>query len=199
MNFGWLSKLGRIAPDILALTPLAALAPIITGAIGLAEGTGLTGDEKKKLVTEIVSLAANMIKQQTGQTISPGSLSSAIDSVVSATNTAMGKGGPSSVDNINAVLTIVKQLTTKVDLLSTRVDNMAGEMAKLTQDVTDNTSVVQSAITLLGNIKALLDAAGTDPTKLAALSSALEKNSSDLAAAVAANTPGGPVVVDPNA
>ena len=67
---------------------------------------------------------------------------------------------------------------------------MAGEVAKLEQDVADQTTVIQSAITLLQNIKALLDAAGTDPAKLAALSAAIEANSSALAAAVVANTPG---------
>ena len=68
---------------------------------------------------------------------------------------------------------------------------MAGEVAKLEQDVAENASVIQSAITLLNNIKALLDAAGTDPVKLAALSTALEANSAALAAAVVANTPSG--------
>jgi len=71
-------------------------------------------------------------------------------------------------------------------------ETMAGEVAKLEQDVADQTTVIQSAITLLQNIKALLDAAGTDPAKLAALSAAIETNSANLAAAVVANTPGSP-------
>lgn len=61
----------------------------------------------------------------------------------------------------------------------------------LTANVTANTSAVQSAITLLGNLKAQLDAAiaSGDPAKLQALSDALGKNDTDLAAAITANTP----------
>lgn len=62
----------------------------------------------------------------------------------------------------------------------------------LQADVAANTSAVGSAITLLGNLKAALDAAGTDPVKLQAIKDALEKNSADLSAAVAANTPAAP-------
>lgn len=62
----------------------------------------------------------------------------------------------------------------------------------LTVNVTKNTDAVQSAITLLNNLKAQLDAAGTDPVKLKALSDALGKNDDDLAAAVTANTPAAP-------
>lgn len=64
----------------------------------------------------------------------------------------------------------------------------------LTVNVTKNTDAVQSAITLLNNLKAQLDAAGTDPVKLKALSDTLGKNDDDLAAAVAANTPAAPTV-----
>ena len=92
----------------------------------------------------------------------------------------------------NEIVDLLKQILQKVE-------QMAGEVAKLEQDVADQTTVIQSAITLLGNIKALLDAAGTDPAKLAALSLAIEANSTALAAAVVANTPGGPPAPDPNA
>lgn len=85
----------------------------------------------------------------------------------------------------NEVLDLLRQILQQGE-------TMAGEVAKLEQDVADQTTVIQSAITLLQNIKALLDAAGTDPAKLAALSTAIEANSSALAAAVVANTPGEP-------
>ena len=62
----------------------------------------------------------------------------------------------------------------------------------LTANVTNNTSVIASAIALLGNLKALLDAAGTDPTKLQALSDTLAKDDAALVAAVTANTPAAP-------
>lgn len=62
----------------------------------------------------------------------------------------------------------------------------------LTAEVARNTTVEQSAITLLQGLKAQLDAAGTDPVALKALSDQLGTNDDALAAAVAANTPAAP-------
>jgi len=61
----------------------------------------------------------------------------------------------------------------------------------LTAQVTRNTDVTSSALTLIQGLKAALDAAGTDPTKLAALSAQLATSDDALAAAVVANTPAG--------
>lgn len=95
-------------------------------------------------------------------------------------------------------------------------------MAKLDQisaDVAAQSSVIQSAVVLLGGLKTKLDeavtalAGGDDGAALAALSASLESNTQALAAAVAVNTPaeagataaGGvglevaPAVTDPNA
>ena len=62
----------------------------------------------------------------------------------------------------------------------------------LTANVTANTTVIESAIALLGNLKTLLDAAGTDPVKLKALSDTLASEDTKLAAAITANTPAAP-------
>ena len=51
---------------------------------------------------------------------------------------------------------------------------------------------IASAITLLTGLKAALDAAGTDPVALAALSADIGKQTQALAAAVVANTPAAP-------
>lgn len=59
----------------------------------------------------------------------------------------------------------------------------------LTAQVARNTTVQQSAIVLLQGLKAKLDAAGTDPVKLAELSAQIGKNTDDLATAVTVNTP----------
>lgn len=77
-------------------------------------------------------------------------------------------------------------------ILDWKVSIMAGELDALTAQVANNTTVIDSAITLIQNIKALLDAAGTDPAKLAALSATLGSEDDKLAAAVAANTPAAP-------
>ena len=69
---------------------------------------------------------------------------------------------------------------------------MSVQLDALTAQVAKNTDVVNSAIKLIGNIKAQLDAAGTDPVKLAALSATLGTDDDALAAAVVANTPAEP-------
>ena len=68
---------------------------------------------------------------------------------------------------------------------------MAGELAALQANVAKNTDVIESAITLLGNIKALLDAAiaSGDPAALTALSATLGAEDDKLAAAIVASTP----------
>lgn len=62
----------------------------------------------------------------------------------------------------------------------------------LTAQVAANTTVEQSAITLIQGLAAQLAAAGTDPAKLAALTSSLKTSADALAAAITANTPHAP-------
>jgi hypothetical protein len=69
--------------------------------------------------------------------------------------------------------------------------NMAA-IDDLTAQVTQNTSVESSAVTLIQGIAAQLAAAGTDPVALAALTAQLTSSATALAAAVAANTPAAP-------
>lgn len=63
------------------------------------------------------------------------------------------------------------------------------DLTELTAQVEKNTTVVESAIALITGLKAELDAAGTDPVALKALSDKLGSETDALAAAVAANTP----------
>ncbi len=63
----------------------------------------------------------------------------------------------------------------------------------LSDQVAANTTVEGSAKVLIDGFAARLAAAGTDPTKLAALQTALKASSDALAASVAANTPAAPV------
>ena len=75
-----------------------------------------------------------------------------------------------------------------------KVIHMAGELAKLQADVAAESTVVDSAITLLQGLKAALDAAiaSGDPSALTALSADIEAKTAVLSAAVAANTPAAP-------
>lgn len=58
----------------------------------------------------------------------------------------------------------------------------------LTTDVATETTVTQSAITLINGLAAQIKAAGTDPVALKALTDQMEAQNTALAAAVAANT-----------
>lgn len=66
---------------------------------------------------------------------------------------------------------------------------MPTDFTELENEVAEDKTVKESAITLLTGLKAALDAAGTDPVKLKALSDSLSSNTDALAAAVLANTP----------
>lgn len=62
-------------------------------------------------------------------------------------------------------------------------------LEQLQADVTAEDTVIGSAITLLNGLYAQLQAAGTDPVALAALSTDIQAKTQALAAAVTANTP----------
>lgn len=79
----------------------------------------------------------------------------------------------------------IGELLKKVNAIMALIDDLQAQVAT-------NTDAVQSAITLLGNLKALLDAAGTDPVKLQAIKDALSSSDTALAAAIVANTPAAP-------
>ena len=66
---------------------------------------------------------------------------------------------------------------------------MANELADLTTQVTETNTVIDSAVVLIQGLKAKLDAAGTNPVALKALSDSLNTSEQALAAAVVANTP----------
>lgn len=66
---------------------------------------------------------------------------------------------------------------------------MPTDFTALEQEIAEDASAKQSAITLLRDLKSRIDAAGTDPVKLKELSDSLSKSTDDLAAAVVENTP----------
>lgn len=77
---------------------------------------------------------------------------------------------------------------------------LMSDLSTLQQTVTDNTNVIESALTLISGIKTELDAAiaaaataNGDLAQLNALSATLAAEDAKLAAAVAANTPAAPV------
>lgn len=66
---------------------------------------------------------------------------------------------------------------------------MTPELQALTDQVTANTAIAASAVTLINGIAARIDAAKTDPAALTALADSLRSSDTDLAAAIEANTP----------
>jgi hypothetical protein len=91
---------------------------------------------------------------------------------------------PSEGDN--ELLTTILE---KLNLLITKSNQMANEIATLEAEVAEMKTVQQSAVTLLQGLKQRLDEAGTDAVKLAALSADIDSSTNSLAAAVTANTP----------
>lgn len=83
----------------------------------------------------------------------------------------------------------------KLDALAQQETNIMAAIDDLTAEVTRDTTVIDSATTLIKGFGAQLAAAGTDPAKLAALQNTLKTNVDSLAAAVAANTPAAPPAV----
>jgi hypothetical protein len=74
---------------------------------------------------------------------------------------------------------------------------MSKELDDLTAEVAQVTSVEASALALIQGLAAQLAAAGTDPAKLAALTSSLKASADALAQAVLANTPSQPAAPTP--
>lgn len=94
-----------------------------------------------------------------------------------------------ALHRLRRLIELVEYSNDKLNGIRREVVNMAGELDKLTQDVAEIGTAVDSAIALLQGLKAALDAAGTDPAKLAALSAELDAKTEALAAAIVANTP----------
>lgn len=66
---------------------------------------------------------------------------------------------------------------------------MSVELDALTVQVAANTTVEESAVTLLNGLAAQIQALKNDPVALQALATSLKGSGDDLAAAITANTP----------
>ena len=86
---------------------------------------------------------------------------------------------PHLEDQLNRILDAIHQLGIK----------MANELDDLTTQVQETNTVIGSAVVLIQGLKAALDAAGTNPVALKALSDSLNTSEQALASAVLANTP----------
>ncbi len=87
------------------------------------------------------------------------------------------------------VLRRLGDIENKVGLMLNQQEIIMSALDDLTAAVAKEDTVIDSAIALINGIPALIAAAGTDPTKLAALQADITAKSDALAAAVTANTP----------
>lgn len=87
------------------------------------------------------------------------------------------------------ILLKIAEILTAIKLLG---KTMTNELDLLKERVTASGDATDSAVLLLKGLKEKLDAAGTDPVALKALSDALGANTDELAAAILENTPAEP-------
>lgn len=83
----------------------------------------------------------------------------------------------------------LRNIDRKLDLIIRKEAVMSKELDDLTAQVKSNGDLLDSATTLINGIAARIEAAGTDPAKLSALTAELKAKDDVLAAAVQANTP----------
>lgn len=91
--------------------------------------------------------------------------------------------------DIQAILNKINEIHRDTQQILHKELQLSAQLDALTAQVAANGTVIGSAIVLLQGLKAALDAAGTDPVALQALSDSLASTDTQLAAAVAANTP----------
>jgi len=97
--------------------------------------------------------------------------------------------------NINAVIHM-HQEPDRTDLILQRLadlhsqgEAMSAELDRLTAEVAETKTVIDSALVLIRSIPQLIRDAGTDPAALKALADELDAKQAELAAAVTENTP----------
>ena len=89
-------------------------------------------------------------------------------------------------EKLHEILVAIQTLQKRENQFMTAVSDA---FDALSASVARQTTVTASALTLIQGFSAQLAAAGSDPTKLAALKATVDANDDALAAAVAANTP----------
>jgi len=87
------------------------------------------------------------------------------------------------------VMELLERLDNKLSYLIQREAHMAGELDRLTKEVAETKTVIDSAITLLGQLAQLIRDNAGNPTALNALADDLDAKQNELAKAITDNTP----------
>ena len=95
-------------------------------------------------------------------------------------------------DKLDAILIMQARVESLIAVLTLKQEQTMADLTVLTAEVARNTTVDESAITLLNGLAAQIEANKTDPVALQALADTMKGSSDALAAAVVANTPSAP-------
>src|SRR6266550_4672241 len=98
---------------------------------------------------------------------------------------------PVSVD-LSEIESLLFRIDVKVDQLLSQGEKAMALIDDVVADVHAQKTVTDSAVALLMQLKAALDAACTDPAKLQEVKDLLDANTKEIADAVTANTPAVP-------
>ena len=93
---------------------------------------------------------------------------------------------------IDQILMIVQDIQTIVKDIQSKGVKETMTLDELKTQVDANTSVEQSAITLINGLAAQIAAVATDPAKVQALADELKTSATALSTAITANTPAAP-------
>lgn len=94
-----------------------------------------------------------------------------------------------AISGLGRITTGLHNIERALSVLQEQGKKIMANIAALEAAVAEETTVQQSAITLLENLSKMVKDAGTDPAKLQAVVDQLNSNRSALAAAIVANTP----------
>lgn len=92
----------------------------------------------------------------------------------------------------DTVLARLDVIDARIQQLHQTTEEAMADLTRITTEVEENGSVIDSAVVLLGSLSQQIRDLSTDPAALEALADSLDANSTRLAEAVVANTPAAP-------
>ncbi len=96
------------------------------------------------------------------------------------------------VVNLHVHLELSDRAMQKLDTILAQGVSMSAALDKITGEVTETKSIIESAVTLINGLAQQIRDLSEDPAALNALADDLDASSKSLADAVAANTPAAP-------
>jgi hypothetical protein len=101
------------------------------------------------------------------------------------------------IESQRAILHRLAYITGLIERLTTQGETQMATLTDIETKVASESTVVDSAVTLLGELSQLIRDNSADPAALATLADSLDTQTASLAAAVTANTPAAPAPAPP--